>query len=238
VKLRTRTVVLSLLAATLALPALPASAEDPAPAVTLTPDKTVYVAGQTARLTSKITAHNLDWQVSVQFPGSTDWRQLCASYDVNDSVRTCTLGLTYNVKVRALLIDDKGTSSTSDDTLEALTTRSIGVKASLATSPMGYYTKSGSYAVYSKGYSPKFRSASYPGFPGKRCLRHQVQRRYASGWKTVSTSACKVEGKQGRVDWQWAGRHASGVKFRVRVTFAGDSVNKANVGRAFYFRFR
>ena len=126
----------------------------------------------------------------------------------------------------------------ADDTLEARITRNVPVRASIGTSPLGYYTRSGGYAVYSKGYSPKYRSATYPAFPGQRCLRHEVQRRYAAGWRTVFTSACRVEGKQGRVDWLWAGKHPSGVKFRLRAKFAGDAVNLANVSTWNYLRFR
>lgn len=237
-KNRTRALLLALLASLLAFPGTAASAEDPPAAVTLTADKAVYVASQTARLTSRITATNLHWVVSVQFPGSSEWKQLCLRLNVNTSVADCKLGVYYNAKVRALLIDGNGTDDTSDDTIEAMATRNLAVKPQIGTSPLGYYTKSGGYAVFPKGYSPKYRAATYPGFEGKRCLRHEVQRYYASGWRTVFTSACRVQGKQGRVDWVWAGKHPSGVKFRLRAKFAGDAVNVAANSTWNYLRFR
>jgi hypothetical protein len=242
VKLRTRVLLLSLLAAALALPVLPASAADPGPTVTLTASKSVYVAGQTIRLTSSVVASNLTFLAQVRYVGSSEWSKIDFARNVNTATFSIKLGTTYypyNMTVRALLIDEHGTfDDSSDDTVVKSVSRSIGVKAGLSIAPVGYYIRSGGYAVYSKGSSPKFQSDSDPGFPGKRCLRHQVQRRYASGWRGVLTSACKVEAKLGRVSWQWAGKHASGVKFRVRPTFAGDAVNKANLGPWFYFRFR
>ncbi|MFL6160497.1 MAG: hypothetical protein ACJ72D_30775 [Marmoricola sp.] len=237
-KPRISVLFLPLAAAALVLPAVPASATDPAPAVTLTANKSVYLAGQSAQLTSKITAHNLDWIVDFQYPGSTEWHGLCASLGVNDSVRNCTLGVNYNVKVRAVLIDDKGTQDTSDDTLEAMATRNLAVKATVATSPLNYNLKSGNYVVYPKTYKPTFRSTTYPAFPGGRCLRHQLQRHKASGWKTIVTTKCTLENSKGRVDWKWTGKHASGVKYRVRAVFAGDAANKANSAAFVYFRFR
>ncbi|RZI80766.1 MAG: hypothetical protein EOO67_19155, partial [Microbacterium sp.] len=199
-KRRTRVLLLALIAGLFALPAVPASAET-TPSVTLTKDKAVYNAGQTVRMTSKITAMNLNWVVAVQFPGSSEWKPLCARYNVNDSVASCTLGVYYNAKVRAQLLDP------ADDSVKASSgVVDIPVRATVGTIPLGYYTRSGSYAAMSK-YSAKFRSQSSPAFPGQRCLRHQVQRKYAAGWRLVKTSACIVEGKQGRVDWQWTGTH-------------------------------
>jgi hypothetical protein len=116
VKLRTRVLLLALLAGFFALPAASASATDPA-SVTLTMNKSVYVAGDSAEFTSTITATNLDWVVSVQFPGSTDWKPLCVQYNVNDSVQHCTLGVYYNAKVKAVLVDDKTTPSKPPPTL-------------------------------------------------------------------------------------------------------------------------
>lgn len=242
-KKRTRVLLLALIAGLFALPAVPAAAEDdppaPEPSVTLTMDKAMYYAGQTVTFTSQVTAQNLEWVVEVQFPGSSAWNWLCGSANVNDSVKTCRLGVYYNVKARARLFDDNGTlNDPSDDIPKASSaTLSVPVRATVGTIPLGYYTKVRGYAVMSK-YSAKFRSQSSPAFPGKRCLRHQVQRKYASGWRLVKTSACILEGKQGRVDWQWGGRHPSRVKFRVRATFAGDVVNRANNGAWLYFRFR
>lgn len=229
---------LMLCGALLALFPVAASATDPTPSVTLTSNRSVYVAGQTATFTSKVVATNLDYVVDVQYPGSATWHVLCASYNVNSDIFTCDLGLYYNVKVRARLIDDKGTADTSDDVTEATANDTVPVRASIGTTYGGYIVKSGHYAVYGRGTSPTFVTSSQPAFPGHRCLRHQVQRKYARSWRTVKTSACQLEGSQGDVTWRWAGRHASGVGFRVRATFAGDPVNLPNAAAWVYFRFR
>lgn len=229
-------VVLSVVVALLGLPAVPSYAEDP-PSITLTADRAVYTYGQSARFSAVVHAMNLDYYFQVQYAGQTQWRQVNYRGNVNDDVVESTLSAYVNMKVRALLVDNKGTSDPADDTVSVEVARSVPVRARISTAPSGYYTKSGSYALMSK-YAAKFRSQSAPAYPGKRCLRHQVQRKYASGWKLVKTSACIVEGKQGVVDWKWTGTHPSRVNFRVRATFAGDTFNRANAGAWVYFRFR
>ncbi|MCW2752648.1 MAG: hypothetical protein JWQ32_59 [Marmoricola sp.] len=236
---RFRILVLLLAAGALAVPATPAVATDPPPSVTLTSNHTVYIGGQTATFTSKVVASNLDYVLQVQFPGSAAWKDVCASQNVNTDTFTCDLAMYYNVHMRAQLIDDHGTpNEPSDDTVKATATESVPVRASMETSYGTYIVKSGRYAVYGAGTSPSFVTQSGPAFPGKRCLRHQVQRRYASGWRTVKTSVCKVEGSQGQVYWTWGGRHPSRVNFRVRGTFAGDVVNASAHSAWIYFTFR
>lgn len=236
-KQRTRALALALAASILALPALPAAAADP-PVLTLTMNRSIYVAGQTATFTSHVEAMNLNWGIEYQYPGSTQWKPLCAAVNVNTDTFSCQLPLAYNMQVRASLIDTQGTETTADDTLEARVNRSVPVKVKIGTTPLGYYSRSGGYAVFARGASPTYRAATYPAFPGKWCLRHEVQRHYATGWRKIFTSACRVEDSKGRVDWRWAGKHASGVKFRVRATFAGDAINRANVSTWNYLRFR
>lgn len=243
-KLRPR-VLFVVLAGALALTGLtgPARAGDepPTPALSMTADKAVYVAGQTAMLTNKITAQNLDWVVAVRIAGTSEWKPLCFVQNVRSGTEMCAISLAevpYNLTAVAQLIDRHGTEDTADDTVEAQVARSIPVKVKIGTTPTGYYTQSGGYQVYPRGASPKYRAMAYPAFPGKRCLRHVVQRHYASGWKTIFTSACRAQDSKGQVAWQWAGKHASGVKFRLRATFAGDQVNRANASTWQYLRFR
>ncbi len=225
-----------LLAAVSSLPV--AASADPPPSVTLSSDKAIYVASDTATFTSHVTAMNLDWVVAAQFPGSATWKVLCFSQNVNTDTFKCTIGVYYNLTVRAQLIDDHGTKDTSDDTVEATATLNVPVRAQMGTQAFGYHGTSGRYSVYPRGSSPKFRSATLPALPGKRCLRHEVQRRYSSGWRTVKTSACLTEQTQGRVDWTWKHSHPSGVNFRVRATFAGDAINRSNSSAWLYFKFR
>ena len=116
-------------------------------------------------------------------------------------------------------------------------TVALPVRAAVGSAVAGYYQKSGSYAVFAKGAQPSFRSGTTPARK-YRCLKHEVWRESSSGWKVVSLSACKVENSSGVVTWQWTGTHPSGVHFRVRARFFGDSLNHANSGAFVYFRFK
>ncbi|MET3962663.1 hypothetical protein ABIE44_002597 [Marmoricola sp. OAE513] len=235
-KRRFRVLVLVLAAALLSLPAVPAGAASPV--LTLSMDRSVYTASQTATFRSHVEAMNLTYVLQIQYPGSSEWKTLCSSVNVNTADFKCQLGLQYNMKVRALLLDTKGTpDDTSDDTVEALVARAVPVRSSVGTVPSGFYSRSGKYRVMGRS-AAKFVSQSSPAFPGQRCIRHQVQRKKASGWRTVKTGKCVVQGKQGLVRWTWKGRHPTGVKYRVRASVAEDQVNKAGVGRWVYVRFR
>lgn len=229
-KRRFLVVLLTLVVALLGLPAT--SSAEGEPTLMLRSDKSVYLYGQTTTFTVDVDAMNLDYHLAVRYPGSSEWKIIDFAANVNQDRFTPKLGAYYNAVVRAQLTDPE-----ADDAVRAERTISVPVRATVATYPNGYYTRSGGYAVMSK-YSAKFRSVSAPAFPGQRCLRHQVQRKYASGWRTVKTSACILQGKQGRVDWKWGGKHPSKVKYRVRGTFAGDQVNRPNQARWLYFRFR
>ena len=230
---RVQLLVLALAAAFLVSPVGSASA-DPAPNIVMTTNKSVYVAADTATLTFHTTATNLNFDAVAQFPGSPTLHQFqCFAQNVNNDTFTCDLGLAYNVQIQAELTDPS-----NNNAVVASLTRNIPVRAEMATQGFGYHATSGRYALYARGSSPTFRSATYPALPGKRCLRHVVQRHYSSGWKNVTTTACKVEAKQGRVDWTWAHKHPSRVDFRVRATFAGDSLNQPNTSAWLYFRFK
>ena len=227
---RTRLVVLALVAALLAIPVMvsSASAADPT-TVSITKDRSYYVAGQSAQLTvvTSGTGSGKALRVTVSYAnGATR----TVSSGATDDTFTFEFGMYINSTIRADVLDG--------DTVVATDEVTMPVRAKLGTRAFGYHQKYGSYLLYPRGSSPSFRSAIEPVVKGSRCLRHVVQRRYASGWKNVFTSACRVQDSKGRVDWTWRGKHASGVRFRVRATFAGDSLNRANAGNRIYFKFR
>jgi hypothetical protein len=112
------------------------------------------------------------------------------------------------------------------------------VRPRIATTLHTGYTKVGAYHVMRRGASPTFRTLTYPKRPGRLCLRHQVQRFRDGAWRAKVTSACIVQDSTGRITWTWGGKHASGVRFRVRAVFAGDSYNLAGQGAWLYFRFK
>ena len=235
-KQRTRVILLALVAGLFALPALPATAAEPT--LTLTASKPVYTANQTVVLTSRVTSMNLDWSVDLSIDGGTKWGRVCLARTVNDDTLRCTFTAAYSVLARARLTDNKGTpKDESDDTVVKTVTRTVPVKVAIGTQPRGG-VRSGKYQYYGRGTSPTIRSTFYPSKSLGRCLKHQVQRHYSSGWKTVRTSSCKAPNAKGQVSWTWTGKHASGVKFRVRAKFAGDRLNKAASSAWVGVRFR
>lgn len=69
------------------------------------------------------------------------------------------------------------------------------------------------------------------------CLRFQVQRRVATGWRTVSTSTCRrVIDRRAR--FVLTGRQRPAVGYRIRPMFSGDAWNASTTGAWTYLRFR
>jgi len=236
VKQRTRVILLALVAGLFVLPTAPAVAAEPT--LTLTAGKSVYVANQTVVLTSRVTSMNLDWSVDVSVDGGSRWTRICLARTVNNDTLRCTITAGYTFLARARLTDNQGTpKDETDDTVAKTVTRTVPVKVAIGTQPRGG-VRSGKYQVYGRGASPTIRSTFYPSKSLGRCLKHQVQRHYSSGWKTVRTSSCKGPNSKGQVSWTWSGKHASGVKYRVRAKFAGDRLNRANASAWVGVRFR
>ncbi|MCZ4499947.1 MAG: hypothetical protein JWQ74_2502 [Marmoricola sp.] len=222
-----------LVAAVLALPG-PSATAATTPTVTITADKAGYTAGGSADLTIRTTGSGSGKyiQVSETFANGKTYVLLKKSSSA-DGVRHVEAAVAYNVTVKATIYDTYASTK-----VVASGTAVIKVRAKLTTASRGGGSQSGSYRVYSKGTSPTFRSSDYPSYPGKRCLKHQVQRFRDGAWRTVLTGSCKVEASNGKVDWKWAGKHASNVKFRVRATFAGDKLNRPANAPWTYVMFR
>jgi hypothetical protein len=203
------------------------------PTVVLTKDRASYVAGQAERITATVSSagSGRTLVISLLFPDGSS--KSPSASNVDDSWSHTYSYTTYvNHRVRADLYDSDGKTVVATDTID------VAEVVHLSTGPQsGFLGHSGSYIVYAKGKSPTFRTYDDTGRVGKRCLRHQVQRRYASGWRGVFTSACRAEVGT-HTDWTWRGKHTSRVKFRVRASFTGDVWNKAGHGAWRYFTFR
>jgi hypothetical protein len=234
VKRRLQILAMMLLAAAAALPATSAATyaatADAPPTVTITTSRSTYSYGDAVHLVFDIDGTGSGKYFSVTVDGAK--HPLVPEATTYDGTRSADAGAYVNFTVRAHIYDTDGTTEI------ATAVKTINVHAMMATNSLGFHGDQGKYAVFARGSSPTFESASLPAAPGQRCLRHVVQSRSAAGWRHVVTSACKVEGKQGRVAWRWHGKHASGVRFRVRPTFAGDKANLPSVGPWLYFRFR
>ncbi|HET6151728.1 MAG TPA: hypothetical protein VFE15_02165 [Marmoricola sp.] len=226
---RVRVLLLALVSPLLVVPVGNASADAP-PTVTISTIRSTYTYGDSVELVFDINGTGPGMAFSVTVDGAKN--PLIIKSSTTDGVRTAEAAAYVNFTVRAHVYDADGTTEL------ATAVKTITVHAQLETTVLGYHGSQGRYTVFSRGASPKFESAEYPAAPGKRCLRHIVQRQFGSAWRNVTTSACKVEAKQGRVVWAWRGRHPSGTHFRVRPTFAGDQANLPSVGAWRYFRFR
>lgn len=220
--------VLTVLAALLATFMSPAAADTHEPAVTITSDKSSYVAGQTAKLVFHVSNAGSGTTLKVVtklMSGKTVERETT----VTDGQQKFSLYMYVNTQIRAYI----GGSTTVS------AYKGLPVKAAVGTRPRGGYLGfSGSYAIFPKGSSPVFRSTTFPSRPGIRCLHHEVWKFGASGWKPVLRGSCRVQNSKGQVDWKWAGKHGSNVKFRVRAIFPGDKWNQPSSAPFSYFKFK
>lgn len=220
-------ILLVALVSVLSFTVLPAFAAG-SPSVRVHTNKTVYVAGQTAVLSFTISNAGQNTHLKVVATYANGVKKTLNDTDVyTDSVPDEQVYMYYDTRIDVYVAG----STQPNATLH------LPVQAAIGSAIGGYYQRSGSYALFPKGSEPVFRSATTPPHAG-RCIRHEVWRQYASGWKPVLLSGCKLENAQGAVTWRWTGTHGSGVNFRVRAKFLGDRLNHANAGKFIYFRLK
>lgn len=216
--------------ATSVLPLFPASATDPAPAISVHANRSVYTAGQTAAITVVVTGAGSGKYLQLTLTRSNGTSSVVNTGAYDDTFHF-DFAMYINSSLKTELIDTDGTTVLASDQ------KVFPVKAAVESAIAGYYQRSGSYALFAKGSQPTFRSDTTP--PRKyRCIRHEVWTKHTSGWRVTLLSPCKRENSQGVVAWQWTGTHTSGVHYRVRARFPGDSLNHANAGAFIYFSFK
>jgi hypothetical protein len=206
---------------------LPATAADPPPSLDARSDKTTYVAGQTANIAVAVSNSGPSTHLRVVATFANGTTKVLDDTDVYSGTKRYAVYMYFDTRIDAYVAG----ATEPDDTLK------LPVQAAIGSAIGGYYQRSGAYAVFAKGTEPVFRSATTPAHAG-RCIKHEVWRHYASGWKPILLSACKLENTQGAVTWRWVGTHGSGVNFRVRAKFPGDRLNHPNAGKFIYFRFK
>ncbi|MBO9523664.1 MAG: hypothetical protein J7518_19195 [Nocardioidaceae bacterium] len=224
--MRVRLLVLALVAAVVGV-AAPAHAD--AATVTLNADRKVSVAGTSVRFWGS-TSNTGNGTLKIRIEPAGAAATTFAMQEPAEGPYQLTLALTVNTRVTAVV--EGGTTDPASDTVF------VWVRPRIATTLHTGYARSGAYLVMKRGASPLFRTLTYPKRPGQMCLRHQLQRYRDGAWRARLTSACIIEDSTGRVSWRWAGSHPSGVRFRVRALFAGDSRNLAGNGAWLYFRFK
>jgi hypothetical protein len=216
------------LAVVLGTAAMPAAAEEPPPSVQILTNKSVYVAGQTATLNFAISNAGEQTHLKVVAVYANHTSKVLNDTDVyTDDVPSEQAYMYYDTRIDVYL----------GGATEPTASRKLPVRAAIGSAISGYFTRSGSWAVFAKGTEPVFRSATTPA-RYMRCIKHEVWRHYSSGWKVILLTPCKWESSTGQVTWRWTGTHPSGVYFRVRAKFPGDGLNHPNSGKFIYFRFR
>lgn len=218
------------LVSVLATAFVPASAEDSPPHIDVQANKTVYVAGQTAEITVVVSGAGSGKYLRLTVTRA-DGSTAQASTGAYDDTFHYNFAMYIDSSLKTELIDADQTTVLQTDQ------KVFPVQAKVSSVVGGYFQRSGSYVIFAKGAEPVFRSATIPAHAG-RCIKHEVWRQYASGWKPILLSSCKLENSQGWVTWRWLGTHGSGVNFRVRAKFLGDRLNHPNAGRFIYFRFK
>lgn len=218
-------VVIVTLVAVLSTNALPASAADPPPTVTVTSNRTTYVAGMTASVTVEVqNGNNGTLNVKAQFANGKTATVSCGGVNVNDATFHCSLYVLINTRIVATI------GGVSDDKL-------LLVRPSMSSFPTGARAYQNGKAIYFRGDEPLVRTTVTPS-RASMCIRHQVEVLRASGWKSLLTGGCKYpDPTRNQVLWRWYGDHPTGYQFRVRATFGGDKLNVAGPGTWAYLRF-
>jgi hypothetical protein len=200
----------------------------PQPSLTLATDRKVYEHGQTSQLDVDLaTDSSRTVQVYAQEVGRA--RTMIYSGDVPASGLTLQYPMTRNTTFTANVPED-GRALAASASLDRST------KAGLSTTALGSYRSSGSYKLYRPSADPRFAATMSPA-RDSACLTFQVQRHYASDWRTVKTSSCVPVADKSTATWKLTGTQATKTGYRVRPSFAGDDTNVAKTGAWVYFKF-
>jgi len=98
------------------------------------------------------------------------------------------------------------------------------------------YGTSGKYRLYRRTVDPLLLTRILPARP-YGCYRFQAQAYVSGAWRTVGTESCfNLNGDSiGGVELR--GSHTTGMRWRMRASFAGDSLNAAATGSWQYLKF-
>jgi hypothetical protein len=98
------------------------------------------------------------------------------------------------------------------------------------------YGTSGKYRLYRRTVDPLLLTRVLPARPGS-CYGLQLQAYVSGAWRTTSTQSCFHLNEESIGGAELLGTHTTGVKWRMRSSFAGDSLNAAATGSWQYLRF-
>ena len=200
----------------------------------LSTDQSTYDYGQTAHVTvSLTTTPTTEAQRTVQVYAhqAEGYRRLIFSGEVPAAGLTLQPVMKSNTEFSAEIGED-GRALAASSSVPVLT------RIGLTTTAKYWYDTVRGYKIYHPRRNPSFVVAARPknGFGG--CVHMRLQRRYASGWRTMFRTECLPLSSVGReAYWTLTGRQATNTPYRVRPTSSGYPVNAPGNGAWVYFKF-
>ncbi|MEV4708850.1 hypothetical protein [Actinoplanes sp. NPDC049316] len=99
-----------------------------------------------------------------------------------------------------------------------------------------HYGSSGKYKLYHRTVDPLLLTRILPARP-YGCYGFQGQAYVSGAWRTVSKNSCFTLNGDSIGGVELVGSHTAGVRWRLRSTFAGDTMNAAATGSWQYLKF-
>jgi hypothetical protein len=180
--------------------------------LSLVPDRTTYVAGQTATIQVGV----------VGLQPSDPWRDLTVTAKPFGELATVLYGGVVTSS-GVTLQQAMTTNETLHATVPADAAHAAG-EALLDVHVREALTSRSDRSVYSAARAPRLSTVNGSHRSGE-CVRFVVQRSTSSGWRTVTTSACRTTRAGGGATWTSTAVRHPGTRYRFRSEFAGDDLD-------------
>jgi hypothetical protein len=192
----------------------------------LTPDRTTYVAGQIATIqTGVLGMHQGD-----------PWRELTLTAKPFGGLATVLYDDGLLMSSGITLQQVMTTNETLHATVPADAAHAPG-EALLDVHVREALTSTADRSVYLATRAPRLSATNGSRRSGE-CLRFVVQKATRSGWRTVTTSKCRITNADGKAGWRSTALRRPGANYRFRTEFAGDELDLAAHSAWVAFRFR
>lgn len=197
--------------------------------LTLAANRRAYEFGQTANLTINLKTDSLRTvQVYAKEAGRAN--RLIFSGVVPRAGLTLKHRMTRNTQFTATIAED-GRAHAASDALSRSTHAGVSIAA------WNWYASTHGYKLYRPTAKPAFTMTVRPNTGDGGCIHMELQRKYAIGWRTRSTTTCRPINSQSKATWTLKDRQPVKTPLRVRATFPGDSTNIFGNSNWVYFKF-
>lgn len=201
-----------------------------ASSVTVTPSRTTYGHGATAKVTVRLKAVSATRTVSVYATPYGGTEKLLKRAQVSAD-GTLTAGLTVQRRTRFTVryAGDAHTDPSSDSV-------SVAVRARVDTVIKRHYAKDGKYHLVHEGTVPLSVAKVSPNHAGD-CLWFRAQFWVNGAWRYPATTDCARMDRYSRAAARLVGDYPVGLKVRMRAEWRGDKENAADNAAWRYLRF-